>query len=95
MGCSMDESDGGSLPNEPDHGPAQVISQGALGSVALCECGHLHLTLQYLTLRFERPAFRELAALLMSAQRRLDTDLHPQNALASAGLDVGPDKLEH
>jgi hypothetical protein len=74
MGCSMDESEGCGLPDEPDHGPAQVISQGPLGSVALCECGHLHLTLQYLTLRFDRSAFRELAVLLVAAQRRLDTD---------------------
>ncbi|HSW22792.1 MAG TPA: hypothetical protein VLJ62_08495 [Burkholderiaceae bacterium] len=72
-----------------------MISQGPLGSVALCECGHLHLTLQYLTLRFEQPAFRELAALLMFAQRRLDTDLRPQNAAASAGHDFGPTKPVH
>jgi hypothetical protein len=91
----MNESEGCGLDNQPVHGPAQVISQGPLGSVALCECGHLHLTLQYLTLRFEQPAFRELAALLMLAQRRLDTDLHPQNTSASDGHDFGSNKPVH
>jgi len=34
------------------------MSRGAIGQVALCGCGHLHLNLQYLTLRFEQDAFR-------------------------------------
>ena len=91
----MNEPERCGLDNQPVHGPARVISQGPLGSVALCECGHLHLTLQYLTLRFEQPAFRELAALLMVAQRRLDNDLHPQNAAAGVGHDFGPGKPVH
>ena len=68
----------------------RLISHGSVGHVALCGCGHLHLTLQYLTLRFEPEAFRELAALLMFAQRRLDSDPHlraadPEAPLKSCG----------
>ena len=59
-----------------DGAAPRLISHGSMGHVALCGCGHLHLTLQYLTLRFEPEAFRELATLLMFAQRRLDSDPH-------------------
>ena len=57
------------------HGPAQVISRSAVGAVALCSCGHLHVNLEYLTLRFEPEAFRELVDMLLSAQGRLDAAL--------------------
>ena len=67
----MDESNLFSPPDGPPHEP-RLISHGPIGQVTLCGCGHLHLNLQYLTLRFEQEAFRELAALLMHAQRRLD-----------------------
>jgi hypothetical protein len=42
------------------------------GSVVLCRCGNLHLNLDYLTLRFEPQAFRELAGLLHGAQQGID-----------------------
>jgi hypothetical protein len=56
------------------HGPARVISRSAIGAVALCACGHLHVNLEYLTLRFEPDAFRELLDMLTAAQHRLDAD---------------------
>jgi hypothetical protein len=66
------------------HGPAEIISSNAAGAVALCGCGHLHVNLQYITLRFERAAFGELAALLTSAQRRLDANASLQAPAAGA-----------
>jgi hypothetical protein len=46
------------------------------------------VTLQYLTLRFEQEAFRELAALLMHAQRRLDGDPQLRAAQGLANQDA-------
>lgn len=69
----MDESNLCAPIDEPPHGP-RLISHAPIGQVALCGCGQLHVNLQYLTLRFEPAAFRELAALLMHAQHRLDAD---------------------
>ena len=43
-----------------------------MGAVMLCRCGNLHLNLDFMTLRFEPQAFRELAAMLHGAQRRID-----------------------
>lgn len=70
----MDDSSQRCMPDTPDADPVQTISQAQVGTVARCRCGHLHLNLQYLTLRFEPDAFRDLAALLAFAQRRLDHD---------------------
>jgi hypothetical protein len=83
----MDESNLCSPPDEPPHEP-RLISHGPIGQVALCACGHLHLNLQYLTLRFEQDAFRELAALLIHAQRRLDADPHLSAAQGLANEDA-------
>jgi len=69
----MDESDHCVATDEPRHRP-RLISRAAVGQVMQCGCGHLHLNLQVLTLRFERAAFRELTALLTFAQRKLDAD---------------------
>jgi hypothetical protein len=85
----MDESDLCSPPDEPPHEP-RLISQGPIGQVALCGCGHLHLNLQYLTLRFEPAAFRELAVLLVQAQRRLDADPSVRAAQGPASHDACP-----
>ena len=82
----MDESHLCSPRDGPPHEP-RLIAHGPIGQVALCGCGHLHLNLQYLTLRFEQEAFRELAALLMQAQRRLDGD--PQLRAAQGLADEG------
>ena len=65
----------------------RLLARAPVGHVALCGCGHLHLTLQYLTLRFEPEAFRELAALLQFAQRRLDSEAR---AAAHTAADAGP-----
>jgi hypothetical protein len=55
------------------HCPSVPLARNRVGAVTACpECGHLHLVLEYLTLRFEPEAFRELASLLASAQERLD-----------------------
>ena len=83
----MDESTPCSSPDEPPHG-LQLLSQGSIGQVALCGCGHLHLNLQYLTLRFEPDAFRELAVLLAQAQRRLDSDPRERTTQGLASQDA-------
>lgn len=55
------------------HCPSVLLARNRVGAVAACpECGHLQLVLEYLTLRFEPEAFRELASLLAGAQQRLD-----------------------
>ena len=65
-------------PNDDCAEGPRLMSHASIGNVVLCGCGQLHLTLQYLTLRFEAPAFRELAALLVDAQRRLDDEPRAQ-----------------
>ena len=55
-----------------DHGPSMPLVRSDVGSVSMCSCGAITLTLQYLSLRFEPGAFVELQALLSAAQRRLD-----------------------
>ena len=59
-------------PRSPCDGPARVLSRSDMGAVMLCRCGNLHLNLDFMTLRFEPLAFRELAAMLHGAQRRID-----------------------
>jgi hypothetical protein len=61
-------------PHSPCDGPARVLSRSGMGAVVLCPCGNLHLNLDFMTLRFEPRAFRELAAMLHGAQRRIDAD---------------------
>ena len=62
-----------STPN--GHCPSVPVARNRVGAVAACpECGQLQLVLEYLTLRFEPEAFRELASLLASAQQRLDRE---------------------
>jgi len=54
---------------------AHPIARSAVGHVAACPgCGNVQLTLEYLTVRFQPAAFRELVGLLALAQRRLDAD---------------------
>ncbi|HVQ02599.1 MAG TPA: hypothetical protein VMT14_03700 [Burkholderiaceae bacterium] len=69
-------------PRSPCDGPARVLSRSDMGAVMLCRCGNLHLNLDFMTLRFEPQAFRELAAMLHGAQRRIDAGT-PQGADAS------------
>lgn len=70
------------------HEPAHLISRSGVGSVALCQCGHLHVNLEYLTLRFEPAAFGELARMLIFAQRRLETDAQLQALVAPPASDA-------
>ena len=61
-------------PEDHFHSPVNVIAQGDFGTVALCSCGHVHINLQYITLRFEPEAFGELVAMLGHAKHQLATD---------------------
>lgn len=54
------------------HGPTETLAHSEVGTVTTCSCGVITLTLQYLSLRFEPGAFRDLQGLLACAQRRLD-----------------------
>lgn len=56
----------------PDHGPGLTLARNELGAVSVCPCGVVTITVQYVSLRFEPVAFRELRALLAQAQRRMD-----------------------
>lgn len=67
-----------------DHGPGQVLARSDVGSVSMCSCGVLTLTLQYLSLRFEPGAFRELQGLLAHAQRRLDLSIGSETPAPTA-----------
>ena len=77
-----------SLTSE-EHGPGLTLAQGEIGAVSVCGCGVVTVTLQYLSLRFEPAAFRELQGLISVAQRRLDNE---SIALAAshASVDVPP-----
>ena len=46
-----------------DHGPGLMLAHGDVGRVSMCGCGVITVTLQYLSLRFEPAAFRELQRL--------------------------------
>lgn len=61
-------------PRSPCDGAARVLSRSGIGAVVLCPCGNLHVNLDFMTLRFEPQAFRELAAMLHGAQRRIDAE---------------------
>jgi hypothetical protein len=64
-------------PSSDPHGrcPVQLVAHSKVGSVSACPgCGQVHLVLEYLTLRFEADAFRELAGLLAAAQRSLERE---------------------
>lgn len=83
--------------NHPDandadeHGPGLPLARSDIGSVSVCSCGVVTLTLQYLSLRFEPGAFRELQGLLAAAQHRLDqagTREPPASMVADARDDV-------
>ncbi|MDZ7855812.1 hypothetical protein [Sphaerotilus sp.] len=77
-----------SHPEPEDHGPGLLLARSDMGAISVCGCGVLTLTLQYLSLRFEPGAFRELQALLSVAQRRLDGDPAMGIAPASASSDA-------
>ena len=64
----------GTPPEDHFHNPVNVIVQSDFGAVALCSCGHVHINLQYITLRFESAAFSDLVAMLSHANQQLATD---------------------
>lgn len=66
-----------SHPDPHDHGPSLVMAQREIGTVSMCPCGVVTLTIQYMSLRFEAPAFKELQELLIAAQARMDRDADP------------------
>lgn len=71
--------------NENDNGhggcPSRWIARGPVGGVATCGCcGNVHLSLEYLTLRLEPAAFRELVAMLALARARMDAERAPRSA---------------
>lgn len=46
----------------------EIVARGAVGHVAMCHaCGQVHLSLEYMTLRFESGAFRALANMVAQA----------------------------
>ncbi|MFZ6846227.1 hypothetical protein [Undibacterium sp. RuTC16W] len=52
-----------------------LVANSDIGHVTTCpECGHVHVNLRSLTVRFEMEAFRELVDMLGFAQKRLDAD---------------------
>ena len=70
------------------HGDAVTIARAQVGSVSVCACGVITLTLQYISLRLEPGAFRELHSLLGAAQRRLDDEPAHAAAHQACGVDV-------
>lgn len=50
------------------------LAKSPVGQVTVCmDCKQVHLTLQYLTVRFEPETFRMLAAMVTEAQQCLDS----------------------
>jgi hypothetical protein len=61
----------------------QLIATSALGHITTCtDCGHVHLNLNAVTLRFDLDAFRDLVDMLGFAQHKLDTDNAAHQAMA-------------
>jgi hypothetical protein len=50
----------------------RVLAADASFRIEECDCGAIHLVAGFATLRLDRPAFRELAAVLAEAINRLD-----------------------
>jgi hypothetical protein len=77
--------------NPEEHGPGLAIARSSVGAVTMCpSCGVLTLTLQYISLRFEPAAFRELLGLLAVAQGRLDADPALPSLQAPCSADAPP-----
>ena len=50
------------------------LANSPVGQVTVCaDCKQIHLTLQYLTVRFEPETFRMLAGMVAEAQQCLDS----------------------
>jgi hypothetical protein len=76
----------------------RLLASSAVGNVSACPgCGHVQLTLEYLTLRLEPDAFRELSRMLVEAQTVLNHRGAPARADAAPAGDgqPGPDAHLH
>ena len=70
------------------HGDAVTIASADVGSVSVCACGVITLTLQYISLRLEPGAFRELQGLLQFSHRKLDGGAAHAAPHGAGGADV-------
>ncbi len=69
------------------------VAHSDIGDVAICpDCGVVHVSLQYVSMRFAPEAFRSLAHMLGVAQDRIDSFGHALQArsedLDSAHIDA-------
>lgn len=63
----------------------ELLVRSDVGHVSTCQgCGQVHLTLQYMTLRFEAAAFRTLVNMVSQAQIRMDHAATTNLAMAPA-----------
>ena len=63
----------------------ELLVRSSVGHVAVChDCGQVHLTLQYMTLRFDMNSFRMFAAMAGQAQNLLERGVAVQSAAAAA-----------
>lgn len=76
-----------SHPDPHDHSPALVVAHREIGTVSMCPCGVVTLNIQYMSLRFEAPAFKELQELLIAAQARMDRDAQASLPRRSSATD--------
>ena len=73
-----------------DHGPSLPLAQSEVGSVSVCGCGVVTVTLHYISLRFEPAAFRELQAMLSHAQRLLEANTETSTPPAQRRPRIDP-----
>lgn len=59
-------------PMLEDHGPGVTVASSEIGTVTMCGCGVITVSLHSLSLRFEPEAFRALALMLQWSQQRID-----------------------
>lgn len=84
----MSHQPGKPAPAHRVHGDALTIARAEVGSVSVCACGIVTLTLQYISLRLEPGACRELQGLLSFAQRQLDAGPVHAAAHEAGGADL-------
>ena len=62
-------------------GVPRRLADSGVGRVVACSCGNIHFDIEYLTLRFVPEAFKELADMLVSAQRAIEAQPAPAVAM--------------
>ncbi len=70
------------------------IAHSRAGDVAICpDCGVVHVSLQYMTLRFDRPGFTALQQLLNTAAHELQKHMPKTDVAgdAAGGVGLAPD----